>query len=81
MSGSCPVRGAGGTLASVMTSDVMAGSATDQSARPITRGGAWPWLGLAALVLGYFATWSVQFSVPQEALVEGGQVLLSALNT
>ncbi|MDQ3703487.1 MAG: hypothetical protein M3442_21585 [Chloroflexota bacterium] len=59
----------------------MARSATDQSARPITRGGAWPWLGLAALVLGYFATWSVQFSVPQEALMEGGQVLLSALNT
>ena len=40
-------------------------------ARTVTRGGAWPWLGLAAFLLGYVATWAVQFGVPGEALLIG----------
>jgi hypothetical protein len=50
-------------------------------ARTVTRGGAWPWLGLAAFLLGYVATWAVQFGVPGEALQAGGQTLLDALDT
>jgi hypothetical protein len=45
------------------------------------RDGAWPWLGVAAFVLGYVATWSVQFSVSDEALRAGGGALLDALDT
>lgn len=41
----------------------------------------WPWLGLAAIVLGYAATWSIQFAISQSALAAGGETLLESLNT
>ena len=39
----------------------------------------WPWLGVLAVILGYFATWAVQFSVSNDALMAGGEVLLTEL--
>jgi hypothetical protein len=41
----------------------------------------WPWLGLVGFLLGYFATWSVQFAISNRELEAGGTVLLEALNT
>lgn len=45
------------------------------------RSNAWAWLGLAAFVLGYFATWVVQFPVAQDALKEGGPGLVDELDS
>jgi hypothetical protein len=39
----------------------------------------WPWLGVVAVILGYFATWAVQFPVSNEALTAGGERLLTEL--
>jgi hypothetical protein len=52
-----------------------------QATTPTAAETRWPWLGLAAIVLGYAATWSVQFSISQSELDAGGQTLLDALNT
>jgi hypothetical protein len=41
----------------------------------------WPWLGLAALILGYLATWAVQFAYSTDDLKAGGETLLAALDT
>lgn len=41
----------------------------------------WPWFGLAALVLGYAATWSTQFLVADSASKAGGEALMSAIDS
>jgi hypothetical protein len=41
----------------------------------------WAWFGLLGVVLGYVATWAVQFSVSLDALDVGGTTLLAELTT
>ena len=40
----------------------------------------WAWMGLLGMVLGYVATWSIQFVLTQDELDAGGQTLLDALD-
>jgi hypothetical protein len=38
----------------------------------------WPWIGLAGVILGFVATWVVQFIIPEADLNAGGEALLEA---
>jgi hypothetical protein len=57
-------------------------SGRERGARSLRRDATkrvWPWLGLVAVTLGYFATWAVQFPVSNDALMAGGETLLREL--
>lgn len=41
----------------------------------------WPWIGLVGVILGYVATWAVQFSIGDDELQAGGQTLIDALDS
>lgn len=65
-------------MATLAATHRAAGSATTGE-RAASR--AWAWLGIAAFVVGFFVTWSVQFVYGMDDLDAGGTQLVDAIDT